>query len=130
MTKSTAVRKLIRELLNAVYLDERLYEGFNTGTKIPKVNYKLIFQTNEDSKDSIQMEINIWTRDSLYADQIADDIEEYLDFLSIVKYGCYMTLYMDSRKSIDEKNDLERRMLTFSIENYYMEVQHENNTGQ
>lgn len=130
MTKTTAVRKLIRELLNTVFPDDQLYEGFNNGTEIPKVNYKLVFQSNEDSRDDIQLEINIWTKDSLKADQIADSIEDCLDFRSVVRYGCYMTMYMDSRKNIDEKNDLERRMMTFSIENYYKEVSNETNTDK
>lgn len=123
MNRTTRLRKILRCILLSSISDDRLYEGFNNGDKLPKVNYKLESIQNDDSCDRWTLEINIWSSDSLLADQYADQIEDALNYVSLCKDGCSITIYPIVRRNVeDPEPKIERRLMTYSIENYNMEV--------
>lgn len=126
MNKTTSLRTLIRERLLKTIEDSRLYEGFNSGVGIPKVNYKLVNMLNDDECDEWLLELNIWASDSLLADNYADNIENVMNFISVCEHGCHATFYLQGRRTVEDSDPkIERRMMTYSIENYYKEETNE-----
>ena len=123
MGKTITMRTITRSLLLSVIGAESLYYGFNIGEKSPKINYKFYSSSSDESRDDMMLEINIWTHDSVLADELADKVEDVMNYRTISKNGCFPTYYLEDRRSPDDTDkSVERRQITYKVENYWKEI--------
>lgn len=79
--------------------------------------------TNDFPKVNIELEINIWDKHNSYktVNQIADDIQNYLNHENHTNENIIGTFYMNIRNNLpDVDKALKRCLMQFDIELYFL----------
>lgn len=106
-----------RKVMAQIFTDYNAYFGDNTGTFNEhdyKINYQIINNTLAENQRTFILDIDIWSKSTTKADDIADDIEDILNYKS---KGSWATFILENRYNQDEK-DIYRRTLSYEVRTY------------
>lgn len=106
-----------RKVMSQVFKNFNAFFGDNTGTfdnNDYKINYQIINNKLYENERSYVLDIDIWCKSTIKVDEIADEIEEMLNYQS---KEAWATFILDNRYNQDEK-DIFRRTLTYDVRTY------------
>lgn len=121
MGKTLDLREVIKSRLDSIDdITDACYEIASDDVDYPYVVFSFDnIDLDDTSRDDLIMVVDVWTKNSKQADNIADAIESLFNGLNAPTNTILPTFYRYSRKSIlDEDKTIKRRELKFQIQNY------------
>lgn len=107
----------LRKILSQLFLEYNAYYGHNTGSfneNDYKINYQIINNKLIENERTFILDIDIWCRSTTKVDDLADEIEDMLNYQS---KGTWATFILENRYNQDEK-ELCRRTLNYEVRTY------------
>ena len=121
MSKTAALRKLIREQLQTV-AGETHYKRATPTTAYPYKTYLLeSINFPDGTRDDFDLVIDIWDRspDQKTVEEIADQIERLFNVANIPSPPIYPTFFRDGRNNLDDPDkNLQHIQLHFIVQLY------------
>lgn len=119
MSKTAALRKLVRETLQTVQ-GETYHRSSPSDAKYPYKTFTLRSVTFTDARDDFDLCVDIWGRgDWKVIEEIADQIEELLREANLPQDTILPTFYRESRYNLDDDDKtLQHIQLRFLVQLY------------
>lgn len=110
--------KNLRKLLVKLFSSYNSFFGDNIGEYVDgyKINYQLPNCFLLEGQRTYRLEIDIWHKDSLLIDELADEIESMFNYASKQEVE-WATFILENRVNEDEKN-IFRRTLIYEVRTY------------
>lgn len=110
----------LRKMLSQIFADYNAFYGDNTGEMGEhdyKINYQLPNFDDEEGCTTHRLEIDIWTKDSIKVDELADEIKEKLSFYSCDYQNKWATFILTNGYGTDFE-ELHRKTLSYEVRTY------------